>query len=426
MENKYLSSCASLFCKGCSHNLITSNLEIALEKTDFETKDVIIVTDIGCHGAIDMAFNTHTIHGLHGRSTALAAGISMALNDLKKKVIVIIGDGGATIGLQHLMDSAVKNINMTVIIHNNMLYGMTGGQISGLTPAGFKTENNPSGKQYQNYDISSMLANAGGSYVRRIVGTGDFSEYMYDAFMVKGFSAIEIMEICPSYGLKYNAGRKVTDIIESSGMEVKLFADRSRPVYEQNKRNPSVSIFDNISENNVKYKHKLKKPLKVVLSGSAGEGTQLATELFAHAAFNSGLEVTKRGSYPVTVGVGFSTAELIISPDEIFFTGIVDPDILIITSGDGLKHSQEKIASMKKGLIIIDTSLNTIEVNPKVKVFHYDLRNTVRPRSVSFLAIYLLLNHMSIIPVEAFIEAIETSKIGKKFDFSTLENAEKL
>jgi len=426
MENKYLSSCASLFCKGCSHNLITSNLGKALERTSFSTKDVIVVTDIGCHGTIDKAFNTHTIHGLHGRSPSLAAGISMALNDPKKKVIVIIGDGGSTIGLQHLMDGAVKNINMTVIIHNNMLYGMTGGQISGLTPACFKTANNPNGSQSQNYDISSMLANAGGSYVRRIVGVGDFSEHLYDALMVSGFSALEIMEICPTHGLKHNGGKKVADIIETAGMEVKLFSDKARPIYEQSKRDKLPSLFDDIYENTVKYKHKLKKPLNVVISGSAGEGTQLATELFAHAAFNSGLKVTKRGSYPVTVGTGFSTAELILSPSEVFFTGISSPDILVITSQDGLKHSQEKIAAMKKGLIIVDSSLNTFDVRRNVKVLRYDLRNTVRPKSVSFLAIYLLLNYRSIIPPEAFIEAIHTSKIGKKFDFIVLENAEKL
>ena len=81
---------------------------------------------------------------------------------------------------------------------------------------------------------------------------------------------------------------------------------------------------------------------------------------------------------------------------------------------------------MKTGLLIFDSSLDSFDVNPNVKVFRYDLRHTVRARSVSLLAIYLLLNYMPIIPVEAYIEAIEYSKIGKKFDISTLENAEKL
>ncbi|MGD9706844.1 MAG: thiamine pyrophosphate-dependent enzyme [Candidatus Delongbacteria bacterium] len=424
MENKYLSTEVSIFCKGCGHQLIAVNTEKALNKLGLSPKDVILVTDIGCHGILDKLSSTHTFHGLHGRSAALAAGTSMGLENPKKKVIVFIGDGGSTIGLQHLVDAAVKNVNMTVIVHNNMLYGMTGGQTSGLTPEGFKTETNPAGKQYQNYDISSMLSNAGGSHVRRLVGMGDFSEELYQAFKVQGFSSVEVMEICTSYGVKFNTGKKVTDFIESAGMEIKLFPEKIRAPYKQNERDIMSSLFENIEAINVKYKNKLKKPLKIIVSGSAGEGAQLAAELFAEAAVGSGLKITKKGSYPVTVGVGFSTAELIISPKDILYTGIVTPDIFVITSNDGLNHAKAKLSKMKKGLLLIDATLNPVAVDPGVEVIQYKFRELATPRSAMFLAMDILLKYVPSFPAEAFEEAIANSKIGAKFNMEVLKKAE--
>ena len=424
MENKYISTDVSIFCKGCGHQLIANNTEKALQKLGLKPKDVIFVTDIGCHGILDKISEVHTFHGLHGRSGALGAGTAMGVDNPKKKIIVFIGDGGATIGLQHLVDAAVRNVNMTVIIHNNMLYGMTGGQTSGLTPHGFKTETNPDGKQYQNYDLSSMLSNAGGSHIKRLVGTGDFSEDLYQAFKVQGFSSVEVMELCPSYGVKFNTGKKVTDFIESAGMEVKLFPEKIRAPYTQNERNITSSLFNDCKAIPVKYKSSLKKPLKIVLSGSAGEGAQLAAELFAEAAVESGLNITKKGSYPVTVGVGFSTAELILSPKEILYTGIVTPDIFIITSNDGLNHAKAKLSKMKKGILLIDSSLNPVAVEPGVEVIQYKFRELATPRSAIFLALDILLKYEKIFPAEAFENVIENSKIGAKFNMEVLKKAE--
>jgi pyruvate/2-oxoacid:ferredoxin oxidoreductase beta subunit len=100
---KFLTDSELPFCKECGHSLVARNTEKALLKLDFDPLDVILVTDIGCHGIIDKSFLTHTVHGLHGRSVALAGGISMGISELGKKIVVFIGDGGATIGMQHLI-----------------------------------------------------------------------------------------------------------------------------------------------------------------------------------------------------------------------------------------------------------------------------------------------------------------------------------
>jgi 2-oxoglutarate ferredoxin oxidoreductase subunit beta len=91
------------FCKGCGHSQVTKNTEKALAKLGFNPLDVILVTDIGCHGIIDKFFLTHTVHGLHGRAVAIAGGISLGMSEPGKKIIVFIGDGGATkIGRAHV------------------------------------------------------------------------------------------------------------------------------------------------------------------------------------------------------------------------------------------------------------------------------------------------------------------------------------
>jgi 2-oxoglutarate ferredoxin oxidoreductase subunit beta len=90
---------------GCGHGVAVKNLSKALTALGFAPLDVVVVSDIGCSGLVDPLFATHTIHGLHGRAPALGLGISLGLTNPDKKVIVIQGDGGVTIGLQHVLES---------------------------------------------------------------------------------------------------------------------------------------------------------------------------------------------------------------------------------------------------------------------------------------------------------------------------------
>ncbi len=99
MYNQFLTGNDLPFCKGCGHTGISELTAKALDSMGLSPLDVILVTDIGCHGIIDKFFLTHTVHGLHGRSVALASGISAAMHDSDKKIIVFIGDGGTTIGM---------------------------------------------------------------------------------------------------------------------------------------------------------------------------------------------------------------------------------------------------------------------------------------------------------------------------------------
>jgi pyruvate/2-oxoacid:ferredoxin oxidoreductase beta subunit len=156
------------FCPGCGHGIAIRQLAKVLQDLGYKPKDLVIVSDIGCSGLIDPLFATHTIHGLHGRSPDLGLGVAMGLNEKKgKKVITFIGDGGATIGLQHILEAARRNVDMTLIVLNNLVYGMTGGQISGLSTAKYK-EIIDFEKDVPQFDIVKLAHASGARYAARV------------------------------------------------------------------------------------------------------------------------------------------------------------------------------------------------------------------------------------------------------------------
>ncbi|MDZ7742078.1 MAG: thiamine pyrophosphate-dependent enzyme [Bacteroidota bacterium] len=422
MDNQFIISETLPFCKGCGHTTVSKNTEKALQKLQLDPRDVVLVTDIGCHGIIDKAFATHTVHGLHGRSVALGSGISAGLNNPDKKVIVFLGDGGATIGMQHLIDASHNGFNMTVVIHNNMLYGMTGGQPSEFTPEGFKTPTLPEGAQHPGYDICALATEAGASYVKRITAIGDISDELAEAFSRKGFSLLEIMEICPSYGVKSNPGLKLKQLMEDAGIESKIYADNDPRAYQTENKPETPSLLQDRLNIEKKYDSLLEKPVRIFLSGSAGEGVQSAAELFIKAGMKSGLQVTKKGSYPVTVGVGFSASHLILSPDEILYSGAPQPDVMIVTSEDGLKFASKQITSMDEDkLLFIDDSMETPKT--KAKVISMPFREEAGARNAMIFALFLYLQKEEFMPMEALKEVFGESKIsGNKKLWELIEN----
>ena len=411
METKFINTKTLPFCNGCSHTTISQNTEKALQKLGKSLLDVILVTDIGCLGIIDKTFDTHTVHGLHGRSVALASGVSAGINDPGKKVIVFIGDGGATIGMQHLLDAAHNGYNMTVVIHNNMLYGMTGGQPSGFTPKGFKTPTLPQGASHKGYDICGLVTEAGASYVSRITGIGDISDHLAEAFSKDGFSLVEVMEICTSYGVKSNPGMKLKSLIREAGIEIKVYADNEPQAYETQEREGLPSLFSSDMVIEKEFPHKLDRPLRLFLSGTAGEGVQAAAEMFIRAGMRCGLNVTKKGSYPVTVGVGFSASHIILSPEPIQYTGAPIPDVIIVTSEDGLKFAQKLIDNAtKESLLLIDDSIERPVT--KAKIITKNFREHVGGRNAMIMAVFEYLRQADIIPMEDLMKQFMGSKIS--------------
>jgi pyruvate/2-oxoacid:ferredoxin oxidoreductase beta subunit len=412
MSEQFINNNGLPFCKGCGHTTIANNTEKALNKVGLKPLDVVLVTDIGCHGIIDKSFTTHTVHGLHGRSVALGAGVSAGLKHPGKKVIVFLGDGGATIGMQHIIDAAHNGYNMTVVIHNNMLYGMTGGQPSEYTPYGFKTPTKPDGSTKMAYDICKIVAAAGAPYVRRILGIGDISDALAEAFARPGFSLVEVMEICPSYGVKSNPEMKLSKVVENAGLATTVIADLPAETYVTSLREGLPSLLSPALIIPAESGSSLKEELRVMFCGSAGEGVQVAAELLAVAGIRAGLQSTKKGSYPVTVGVGFSAAEVILSPGEINYTGTVTPDYMIVTSQEGLDYGRMAAGRMKNGRIFLDAGLEPPATDAEIVRFPF--REKVTGRNASFAGLFYFLNASGVFPLQVLTGTFNHNKISKK------------
>lgn len=406
------------FCKGCGHTHVARNTEKALRQLGVDPLDVILVTDIGCHGIVDKSFLTHTVHGLHGRAVALAGGISAGLEDSTKKVIAFIGDGGATIGMQHLMGAAHRGLDITVVVHNNMLYGMTGGQPSDFTPCGFKTPTAPEGKASPGYDICRQIAAAGASHVERLIGVGDYSDSLARAFGTTGFSLVEVMEICPSHGVKSNPGLKLKKVVEEAGLEVRLFVSEPAEASQQPCRTETKDLLASNMALHPVYPHSLKERISIMVAGSAGGGVQSAAEWFAKAAIVSGLDVTLRGAYPVTVGVGFSVAQINVSPEPILYTGSAAPDVLIIASQDGANYARSFAGKMANGLLVLDESLEAPATGAEVVRVPMSARVGSRESAVYGLLWYL--NHEQPFPLEAMMDILTAAEGSRKVKLEKL------
>ncbi|MFH1319675.1 MAG: thiamine pyrophosphate-dependent enzyme [Bacteroidota bacterium] len=414
------------YCPGCGHNIITNNITKALEKIGLSPLDVIITSDIGCCGIIDPLFTCHTIHGLHGRSTALAMGVSLGLSSQylseneshsDKKVIAIQGDGGATIGLQHLLEAARQNVDMTLFVCNNMVYGMTGGQISGLSTSEFKSIKMPDESGVPPYNICELAHSAGASYSSRIIAKGDFSDQLVEAIETKGFSIVEIDGLCPAYGVK-----KINELYKTPFKEETLNNDREQHKIHIRK---SHSLFDSITSVVPGLREGTGLPdistgmqtrREIIIAGSAGEGVQSAADLLSFAGMACGFNTTKKGEYPITVGTGFSVAEVIISSDKIYYTGIEYPDVFIITSVEGLEKVKSRIN--KNSLIIADKSL---DIPDGIEAITDDFRKMSGRKGAILTAIAFWLQYSKLFPVEALIDAAKTHKHADKL-VSAIEN----
>jgi 2-oxoglutarate ferredoxin oxidoreductase subunit beta len=187
-----------IWCPGCGNGTIMSAFIRAVDRLGYDKNDVAAVSGIGCSGRITGYLDFNTLHTTHGRALAFATGIKMAKPRLK--VFVFMGDGDATaIGGNHLIHACRRNIDITTIIFNNHIYGMTGGQFSPTTFRDKYATTAPYGTTDPPFDIAKLCIGAGASYVAR--GTSYHAKMLTDLIVAgaehRGFSVIEIITHCP-------------------------------------------------------------------------------------------------------------------------------------------------------------------------------------------------------------------------------------
>ena len=205
----------NIWCPGCGNGIVLGAIIRAIDELKWDKDKIVAVSGIGCSSRITGYVDFCTMNTTHGRALPFATGIKMAKPDLK--VIVVMGDGDCSaIGGNHFIHAARRNIDLTAIIINNMIYGMTGGQYSPLTPTGKFGSTAPYGNIDQTFDLAELATAAGASYVARgtVYNVRQSTSLIKKALDKKGFSVVEIISDCPvSYG-KMNKMKSPVDMLK--------------------------------------------------------------------------------------------------------------------------------------------------------------------------------------------------------------------
>ena len=402
------------FCPGCGHGMITDHINQALVRLQIDPHKVVIVTDIGCSGLVDKYFTTNAFHGLHGRSVTYASGIKLA--DPELKVIVLMGDGGCGIGGHHLINAARRNIGVTVVVFNNFNYGMTGGQHSVTTPLESITSSTPFGQLEQPMDICQTVAVNGASFVAR---TTSFDKGLANLLAMtiqnEGFSLVDIWELCTAYYVPNNHFSKslLENTLSRLNLPTGVIHQQSRPEYchAYHQTVVKIAIKNPMPPRlmQTRYQSELKKRLGIVIAGAAGKKINSAATLFCRGAVLSGLWATQRNDYPVTVKSGHSVSEVILAPDEIGYTGIAKPELMLLLFKESLPFIQTQLSQLSEAdTLIINTNL--LPIQTRARVISIDFNQTDRWAAKKefwvMIALAKALNSMRIYPIEAFKEAV--------------------
>ena len=192
------------WCPGCGNFAILNAIKLVLkelaETGAVPLENVVILSGVGCHAKIVDYINVNSFYSLHGRAVPAAEGIKLARPGLK--VIVFSGDGDAYgEGIEHLVFAAKRNIDITTVIHNNRVYGLTTGQYTPTSPLGYRGRSTPEGTRERPINPLEIMLASGATYLAR--GTSHGIELLKNIFkeaiMHKGFSLVDVLQVCVTY-----------------------------------------------------------------------------------------------------------------------------------------------------------------------------------------------------------------------------------
>lgn len=200
LGEKYLRKLAlpTIFCAGCGDGTVLNAMLHVLEQKG-GTENFAFVSGIGCSSWIPVMINADALHTLHGRAIAVATGLKLSMPE--KNVVVFTGDGDCMgIGGNHLIHAARRNLNITVVMINNHIYGMTGGQTSPTTPTGSRTKTAPLGSNEEPFNPANLVIGAGATFVARETSAHPrrLHKTLAAAIEHPGFSFVEVVSQCPT------------------------------------------------------------------------------------------------------------------------------------------------------------------------------------------------------------------------------------
>jgi 2-oxoglutarate ferredoxin oxidoreductase subunit beta len=204
-----------MWCPGCGHGIVLNSMLRAIEKQGISKNDIVMVSGIGCSARISGYVDFHTLHTIHGRALAFATGVKMSRPEVN--IIVPMGDGDAlAIGGNHFIHAARRNIDLTAIVMNNRIYGMTGGQYSPLSGYGIRATTAPYMNIDHDFDVVELSKAAGATFVARTTTyhVQQIEDIIEKAILHKGFSVVEIMSQCPTYFGRKNKEGSAVDMLK--------------------------------------------------------------------------------------------------------------------------------------------------------------------------------------------------------------------
>ncbi|MEQ6375405.1 2-oxoacid:ferredoxin oxidoreductase subunit beta [Bacillaceae bacterium S4-13-58] len=188
------------WCPGCGDFSVQAAIQRAAANVGLESEDLAVVSGIGCSGRISGYINSYGFHGIHGRSLPIAQGVKMANKDLT--VIASGGDGdGFAIGMGHTVHAIRRNIDITYIVMDNQIYGLTKGQTSPRSQKGFKTKSTPKGSIESSLSVMELALSAGATFVAQSFSSDlkDLTSLIEQGIQHKGFSLINVFSPCVTY-----------------------------------------------------------------------------------------------------------------------------------------------------------------------------------------------------------------------------------
>ncbi|OGC13184.1 2-oxoglutarate synthase [candidate division WOR-1 bacterium RIFCSPHIGHO2_02_FULL_53_26] len=196
------------WCPGCGNFAILNAVKAVLAELQGEgasLDDVVLVGGIGQHAKMLDYINVNSFYSLHGRPLPPAEGIKLA--NPKTKVIVFSGDGDAYgEGIEHLIFAAKRNIDITLIVHDNRVYALTTGQVTPTSPQGFKSRSIPSGNLERPINPLELILAAGATHIARGYSANLplLKRQIKEAILHKGFSLIDVLQVCVTFNNLYD------------------------------------------------------------------------------------------------------------------------------------------------------------------------------------------------------------------------------
>ncbi|MFA4905997.1 MAG: thiamine pyrophosphate-dependent enzyme [Candidatus Margulisiibacteriota bacterium] len=194
------------WCPGCGNFGILNTVKALLPEIN---EEVILVAGIGQHAKIVDYLNVPSFYSLHGRAIPAAEGIKLAKPGTK--VIVFSGDGDAYgEGIEHLIFAAKRNIDITVVVHNNRVYALTTGQFTPTSPQGFKGRSTPAGSPENPLNPLELMLGSGATFIARgyPVKAEHFKSLLKEAILHKGFSLVDTLQVCFTFFNQYDLYNK--------------------------------------------------------------------------------------------------------------------------------------------------------------------------------------------------------------------------